>query len=70
MGINCYLQKEILGDIKAGTDFKKKKIVLPKKKGGVNIKKLDLVNKALHVKWRWRYKMEKDELRKTIIPNV
>ncbi|XP_026400275.1 uncharacterized protein LOC113296156 [Papaver somniferum] len=35
--------------------------------GGVGIKKLQLVNKALHVRWIWRYRSEKQALWRRII---
>lgn len=40
---------------------------LPKSRGGIGIKKLKLVNKALHCKWIWRYGSEKTALWRRII---
>lgn len=36
-----------------------KRIRLPKERGGVGIKKLRIMNTALHAKWVWRYEKEK-----------
>lgn len=43
------------------------KAVLPKCRGGIGIKKLKLVNHALHCKWIWRYGNEKRALWRQIV---
>ncbi|XP_026400308.1 uncharacterized protein LOC113296197 [Papaver somniferum] len=40
---------------------------ISKTNGGIGIKKLKLVNKALHCKWIWRYGKEKDALWRKLI---
>lgn len=43
------------------------KTTLSKKRGGIGIKKLKLVNKSLHCKWIWRYGKEKKALWRKIV---
>lgn len=43
------------------------RVTLPKCRGVVGIKKLRLVNKALHAKWLWRYGTQKQAIWKRII---
>ncbi|XP_026410707.1 uncharacterized protein LOC113305930 [Papaver somniferum] len=43
------------------------RVNLPKSRGGVGVKKLQLINKALHAKWIWRYGSEKTALWRRII---
>lgn len=47
-----------------------KLVTQPRERGGIGIKSLDSINKALRGKWIWRYRKQEESLWKCVVVEV